>query len=225
VRPIDDFWRVLVGEGIDAALMRENTWQTQTRHKEQERKKAEKAKASDSPTAAEEAAATVPTITGKRITVPERAKPEARRRAEEEVKRRADELKVPVEDIRKAREQEEKRRQVKIDYFDDPYGPFMVPEWVGTQVVVRVNRQHPFFTVVYGELLNLVGGSKAKSGVDVLLIALGTAELELTDETAQQQYQYLRENVWSRFLAVALQNLNTKSQPADEREEGNEVAA
>ena len=33
---------------------------------------------SDGPTPAEEAAATVPTITGKKITVPERAKPEAR---------------------------------------------------------------------------------------------------------------------------------------------------
>jgi hypothetical protein len=77
---------------------------------------------------------------------------------------------------------------------------------------------------VYSELAHLVGGYKAKQGLDVLLIALGSAELDLTDDTAQQQYQYYREHVWSRFLAVALQNLNAKSQPVDEREEGNEAA-
>jgi len=225
VRPIDDFWRLLTQEGIDAVLRRENDWQHKTREEAQRKKRAEKAKASNSPTPAEEAAAAVPVITGKKMAVPDRAKPQARKRAEEEIKRRAAETKLPEAEIRKAHEQEEERRRVKIDYFDDPYGPFMLPEWVGSQAVVKVNRQHPFFTVVYGEILNLVGGYKAKQGLDVLLIALGAAELELTDETAQQQYQYLRENVWSKFLAVALHNLNTKAQPLDEREEGNEAAA
>jgi len=225
VRPIDDFWRLLTQEGIDAALNRENAWQSNTREKEQQKKKAEKAKAADSPTPAEEAAATVPVITGKKLTVPDRAKPGARRRAEEEIKRRAEETKMPEEDIRKAREQEEERRKIKIEYFDDLRGPFMVPEWVGLQMVLRVNRQHPFYTVCYGEIVNLVGGYKAKQGLDVLLIALGKAELELTEEVAIEQYRYMREEVWSRFLAVALQNLNAKNRPSDEREEGNEAAA
>lgn len=225
VRPIDDFWRLLAQEGIDAALNRENTWQSTTREKEQQKRRAEKAKAEDKPTPAEEAAATVPVITGKKIAIPDRSKPDARRRGEEEITRRARETELPVDEIRKVREEEEKRRQVKIDYFDDAQGPFMVPEWVGLQMVVKVNRLHPFFTVVYGEVVNLVGGYKAKQGLDVLLIALGTAELELTEATAQQQYQYLRENVWSKFLAVALQNLSSKTQAPDEREEGNEKAA
>jgi len=225
VRPIDDFWRLLTQEGIDALLKRENDWQHKTREEEQRKKREEKAKATNSPTPAEEAAATVPVITGKKMTVPDHARPKARKRAEEEDKRKAAETKTPAEEIRKAREREEERRKVKIDYFDDPHGPFMVPEWIGLQAVVRVNRQHPFFIYVYGEILNLVGGYKAKQGLDVLLIALGVAELEVTDETAQQHYQYLRENVWSRFLTVALQNLNARTQPPDEREEGNEAAA
>jgi len=225
VRPIDDFWRLLSQEGIDALLKRENDWQHKTREEEQQKKRLEKATAANAPTPAEEAAATVPIITGKRMTVPDISRPQARKRADEEIKRKAAETKLPEAEIRKEHEQEEERRRIKISYFDDPHGPFMYPEWVGLQAVVKVNRQHPFFTVVYGEILNLVGGYKAKQGLDVLLIALGTAELELTDETAQQQYQYLRENVWSRFLAVALQNLNAKSQSVDEREEGNEAAA
>ncbi len=225
VRPIDDFWRVLTQEGIDALLKRENDWQHKTREEEQRKKRAEKAKASDSPTPAEEAAATVPIITGKKITVPDRAKPQARKRAEEEIKRRAAETKLPEEEIRKAREQEEERRKVKIEYFDDPRGPFMIPEWIGLQMVVKINRQHPFYTVCYGEIVNLIGGYKAKQGLDVLLIALAKAELDLTEDLAIEQYRYMREEVWSRFLAVALQNLNAKTQPPDEREEGSEAAA
>jgi len=225
VRPIDDFWRVLTREGIDALLRRENDWQHKTREEEQRKKRAEKAKAANSPTPAEEAAAMVPLIVGKKMTVPDRAKPEARRRAEEEVERQAKETKLPVDEIRKAREEEEVRRKVKIDYFDDPHGPFYCPEWVGLQMVVKVNRQHPFFTVCYGEIVNLVGGYKAKEALDVLLIALGKAELELTEDAAIDQYRYLREEVWSRFLAVALQSLNAKIQPPDEREEGNAAVA
>ena len=91
--------------------------------------------------------------------------------------------------------------------------------------MVEVNRQHPFFTACYGEVINLTGGYKAKEALDVLLITLGKAELDLTEEIAIEQYRHLREEVWSRFLAVALQNLNVKTQSPDEREEGNQAAA
>jgi Histidine kinase-, DNA gyrase B-, and HSP90-like ATPase len=225
VRPIDDFWRLLSQEGVDALLRRENDWQHKTREEEQRKKKMEKAEATNAPTPAEEAAATVPMIVGRKMTVPDRAKPEARRRAEEEIERQAKETKLPVDEIRKAREEEEERRKIKIDYFDDPHGPFYRPEWVGLQMVVKVNRHHPFFTVCYGEIVNLVGGYKAKQALDVLLIALGKAELELTEDLAIEQYRHLREEVWSRFLAVALQNLNANIQPPDEREEGNAAVA
>jgi hypothetical protein len=224
VRPIDDFWRLLTAEGIDALLNRENNWQSKTREEEHRKRKAEKAKVADAPTPAEEATAAVAVITGKKITVPDRAKPEARKRAEEEISRRVKETKLPVDEIRKAREEEEERRKIKIDYFDDPYGPFYRPEWVGLQIVVKVNRQHPFFTGCYGEVINLPGGYKAKEALDVLLITLGKAELDLTEETAMEQYRHLREEVWSRFLAVALQNLNVRTQAPDEREEGNQAA-
>ena len=33
-------------------------------------------------------------------------------------------------------------------------------------------------------------------------ISLGKAELELTEDLAIEQYRYMREDVWSRFLAV-----------------------
>lgn len=30
----------------------------------------------------------------------------------------------------------------------------MLPQWVGLQMVVKVNRLHPFYTVCYGEIAN-----------------------------------------------------------------------
>ena len=225
VRPIDDFWRMLTTEGLDAVLMRENAWQSKTRKEENDKRKAEKAKAADMPTPAEEAAASVQVITCKKSTVPYRAKPVSRRRGDVEIKRRAPVTTVPVEQIRKDREEEEKRRAIKIDYFDEPRGPFYKPEFIGLQMVIWVNRQHPFFSTCYSEILNLVGGYRARQALDVLLITLGKAELDLTDETAAEQYRYLREEVWSRYLALALQNLEAKNQMPDEREEGNDQAA
>jgi hypothetical protein len=225
VRPIDDFWRVLKEAGIDALLNRENAWQSKTREEEQRKRNALKAKASDSPTPAEDAAATVPVIIGKKVTIPEHAKPEARKRAEQEAKRHAEESKSPIEEVRKALEEEAERRKFKVDFFDEPNGPFYKPEWIGLQQVVRVNRQHPFYTVCYGELINRLGGRKGQQALDVLLITLGRAELELTDNTAMEFFRNQREDVWSRILAIALNSLNTKMQPPDEREEGNEVAA
>ena len=225
VRPIDDFWRMLTTEDLDAVLMRENAWQSKTRKVEADKRKAEKAQAADSPTPAEEAVASVQMITGKKVEIPDRSKPEARRRNEEEITKRATETKVPVEEIRKAREEEEKRRAIKIDFFDEPRGPFYKPENIGLQLVIWVNRSHPFFTTCYSEILNLVGGYRARQALDVLLLVLGKAELELSDETAAEMFRYQREEVWSRSLAIALQNLETKNPLPDEREEGNEQAA
>lgn len=225
VRPIDDFWRILTEDSIDAVLRRENDWQHKTREEEQRKLKTERAKASDAPSPAEEAAAMVPAIIGKKFTIPDRAKQEARRRAEEEAKRQSEETKRPIDEVRKALAEDAERRRIKVDFFDEPNGPFYKPEWVGLQVRVKVNRQHPFFSQCYSELLLLRGGDKAKEALDVLLITLGKAELELSEDLAMEQFRYQREDVWSKFLAIALQSLNSKMQPPDEREEGNEAAA
>jgi hypothetical protein len=224
VRPIDDFWRILAEENIDAVLRRENDWQHKTREEAQRKLRAERAKASDSPSPAEEAAATVPAIIGRKLTIPDRAKPEARRRAEEEAKKQAEATKRPIDEVRKALEEDAERRKIMIDFFDEPNGPFYKPEWVGLQVRVKINRQHPFYSHCYSELLLLRGGDRAKEALDVLLITLGKAELELSEELGIEQYRYQREDVWSKFLALALQSLSVKMQPPDEREEGNEAA-
>jgi hypothetical protein len=223
VRPVEDFWRLLTQEGIDSLLQRENAWQEQTRHLENEKRKTEKAQTSSSPTPAEEAAAAVPVIVGKKITVPDRLKPEAREHVEQEAKKRAAITQQSIEEVKKNLDQEAKRRPFRIDFFDDSHGPFYRPEWMGLQIVVWVNRLHPFYSLCYGELVSLLGGYKAKQALDVLLIALAKAELEIDEETAAQQFRYQREQIWTSFLAIALQSLDGKIQSPDEPEEGNEM--
>ena len=223
VRPVEDFWRLLTQEGIDSLLQRENAWQEQTRHLENEKRKTEKAQTSSSPSPAEEAAAAVPVIVGKKITVPDRLKPEAREHVEQEAKKRAAITQQSIEEVKKNLDQEAKRRPFRIDFFDDSHGPFYRPEWMGLQIVVWVNRLHPFYSLCYGELVSLLGGYKAKQALDVLLIALAKAELEIDEETAAQQFRYQREQIWTSFLAIALQSLDGKIQSPDEPEEGNEM--
>lgn len=123
-----------------------------------------------------------------------------------------------MEEIRKALEDETKRRPFKTDFFGDPYGPFYKVERVGLQIVVLINRRHAFYTVLYGELVKLDGGFKARQALGVLLIALGKAEAEIEDATAAMQYQHLREEVWSPFLKYALQNLDSLVESKDEPE-------
>ena len=221
VRPIEDFWRVLHKEKIDQLLQHENSEQSDIRAKEKKKREQKAGVASDTPTPAEEAAGAVPAIVGKRPTVPERLKVGAREKGEEEAKKKAEISAQSLDDTRKALEAERKRRPFKIDFFDDPTGPFYRPEWMGTQVVVYINRQHPFYEVLYGSVLTLTGGELAKNALDVLLIALAKAELELDEDTASQFFEHQRVEVWSKFLSHALRNLTGKIKEASEPEEGN----
>jgi hypothetical protein len=219
VRPNEDFWRLMVIEKIDDLARAENNWQRKIRKKEEEEETAGKASASDAATPAEQAAATVSAVTGKRHKLPERSKEDARKGAEEEANRRAGGDPSKAEEIRKALEEEAKRRPFKIDFFDDPYGPFYKVEPVGLQLVIFINRRHLFYTGLYGELVKLESGYKARQALDVLLITLGKAEAEIEDETAALQYRHLREEVWSPFLKYALQNLDPLVESKDEPEE------
>src|SRR5688572_29588573 len=106
-----------------------------------------------------------------------------------------------------------------VTYIDDAKGPFYEPEWRGTQVVVKVNRSHPFFTTLYSDLLQLAGGRRAKEAVDILLITLGRAELITEDETAKLWYQRQRTDVWSPFLSDALKVLAQTLRSTEEPEQ------
>jgi hypothetical protein len=216
VRPIEDFWRLLAKEEVDAVLRNENDWQ-----RDQRKRQIPKATPAAETSPAEAAAAAADSIGGMRPRIPEHEKPKAQEAFEGEVKRRVGVTAASVEEAAAAVEAESRRRPYKVDYFDDPNGPFYEPAWeLGSTVVVRINRLHPFYETLYADLLKLEGGTRAKEAVDVLLITLGKSELTVDDDVAKMWYQRQRTGRWSPFLADALKILAQTLRPAEEPEEG-----
>jgi hypothetical protein len=225
VRPIEDFWRLLHEEDIDKLLHAENQWQTIAREKQ-----VPKATPSDEPSPAEQAAAATDTVAGRPPQIPDHQLPKIQAAVEAEVQRQADATGKPKDEVRPAvlaaMDSETKRRKYKIDYYDDPNGPFFEPTWgFGTQIVIRINRQHEFYTAFYSDLLKLPGGTRAKEIADGMLIMLGRDELTVEDEVAKLFLENRRLNEWSKFLKNLIRILNQTLRPIEEREEDNSEAA
>jgi hypothetical protein len=120
-----------------------------------------------------------------------------------------------------ALEAEARRRPYLIDFFDDSAAAFFIPEWTPAgQVLVKVNRAHPFYETLYLEAVRQ--SPKVKHAIDVLLLTLGKAEMTIENETTRLWYQEQRESVWSPFLRTSLKNLSQSlaedhgGEPADE---------
>lgn len=217
VRPIEDLWRLLTSEEIDKQLGREQAHQRKIRKEEKERQKHALAERSEEVTPAESAAAAADSMTGQKPRVPERSAPQARQDFDEAVKQHAKVNETSVDAARKAVEETAKRRPYVIDFYDEPRGPFYKPERLnGSQIVVKINRQHSFFQTLYSPLLNLTGGAQAKQALDVLLIALARSELAVEHDETADWYVVQRERMWSEFLADAYRSLQQKMAPADE---------
>lgn len=205
VRPVDDFWRVLAQARIDEAYRREYRQQVKIR---QAPPPSPETRTEPSP--AELSAQDADVAVGSRPRIPLRGLGEANERFEEEVKQRASVSGEAIEKVRKAAEDEAKRWQYRVDYYESEDGPFYKPEWVGSQVVVFVNRKHPFYQVLYGDLMQLSGGARAKEAVDLLMLALGKAELTTEDDEQALWYEVQRKQRWSSFLATAMKSLEQR---------------
>lgn len=219
VRPIEDFWRVMAAEEIDQLMRREDKWQRHMRQKAREQSNAAKAKATggDSPSPAEAAAAAADVASGDRPTVPEAYKKDANLAFERKAQEYSRVSERSIEEARQAVADQLKKKKYAFDYFEEERGPFYIPEWIGTQVLVRVNKSHPFFTVIYGTLLSSDSAALAKEGIDVLLITLARAELQALNDETVEFYREQRENRWSPYLASALRGLAKKfSTPEEE---------
>ena len=219
VRPIEDLWRLFASKeiGIDAQLGREQTYQRKMRKAESDKRKAGDARPADAPTPGESAAARADNVAGQRPRVADRDKAVVREAFEAEAKRRSKVDKVSMDAARKALEDEAKKRPYVVDFFDEARGPFYKPEWRhGTQVAVLINRQHAFFQTLYGPLLKTPSVTQAKHALDVLLIALARAELNIDDEQAALWYETQRERHWSSFLNDAYRSLQQAMAPVDE---------
>jgi hypothetical protein len=211
VRPIEEFWRLLAKEGIDTKLRAENHWQA-----EQRARPKPKAESTDEPSAAEQAAALANSVRGKRTQMPERDREKGRQQLQDEAQRRVGVTAKTIEEALLGLKAEAKRRPYKLEYFDDPNGPFYEPAWgPGGVVIAKVNRAHAFYAAVYAELMLLAGAGSAKYAIDVLLLALAEAELSVDDDLAKLWYESQRKTKWSPFLSDALRVLSQTLRPGD----------
>jgi hypothetical protein len=217
VRPVEDLWRILANEGVDRHLGREQAWQRKTRAEERARQNAAAAERADGPTPAEEAAAKADSISGARPQVPDRSKDQVRAGLNEKAKTQAKIGKTSIDAAKKALEAQAKTRPYVVDFFDEPRGPFYRPEWQGAgQVVARINRSHPFFEGLYAPLMKQSAAADAKQALDLLLLALARAELNVTDDVCAAWYVAQREQQWSVFLENGFKMLQGQATPADE---------
>jgi len=218
VRPIEDFWRLLADSEIDQLLRSEDKWQREQRSEAAEaRRKAKlEQRKPDETSPAEAAAAAADAAIGDRPSAPAEKLPQANLNFEKRAQEKASLDKTSVDEARDALKEQQKRKKYQIEYFDEERGPFYIPEWAGPQqVVVRINRKHPFFKVLYDSILSLTGGALAKEAIDVLLLALAQAELRVTDPETAEFYLAQRESRWSPFLATALRTLDRKFPDVD----------
>jgi hypothetical protein len=207
VRPMEDLWRLLAAEEIDQLLHRENGWQSDRRREAEEQARAAMmARIDDEPLPAELAAHAAEIAIGDMPLTPEGQKKEANLAFEREAQEQAKANQTSVDEAREALRQREKSQRYRIDYRDDPGEPFYTPEWVGRQVVVWVNKSHPFFQALYGTLIQR-GSARAKEAADILLFALAREELRATTPETKEFYRTQRADRWSPFIASALRTL------------------
>ena len=206
VRPIEEFWKLLSSEGIeiDRLLNKENNWQSKERKKASDA--AKEPKASPEPSPAEIAARNADNVTGTPITPPPHERKHTGEKFHRAAQKRAEVTGKSVEEAEKALKQEAQQRPYLIEYFDDQYGPFYKPaynEENALQVVVYINRLHPFYEGLYTANMS----SQAREGLNLFLICLARAELKAENEVTKEWYEYQRPEIWSKALAVSMKNL------------------
>ena len=219
VRPIEEFWRILADEGIDAAAHRENGWQ-QARRAERRKQTAKEKGRSRNPeiaSPAEASAQDADVASSDRPGIPEQHKQSAKKNIEEKTEERAEKHRESIEEARRGLQKSLKNRTYKIELFESPHGPFFEPVWVGDTVFVRVNTLHSFYRVLYQDLLELSGGARVKEAIDALLLTLGRSELTVIEPEMAEWYRVQRERKWSTHLEDALRSLTQRL--SEDREE------
>lgn len=158
----------------------------------------QRARDSDVPRASEETIAKVVSKDVRRTRkLDDETKQEAQDNFEQRVKRLVADTGVPEEQVREAQERLDAKKPYRVDFADLTADmPFYTPTMDGTQTVLEINTEHPWYTEVY---LRLSENEEMRSALEFTLFVLGTCEL---DSTAQARVFYRNERrTWSRLLA------------------------
>jgi hypothetical protein len=153
---------------------------------------------SDGPRASEETIAKVVSKDVRRTRkMGKETKEEAEENFKERVKRLSEETGVAEEQVREAQEQLDAKKPYRVDFADlNEDLAFYVPKMDGTQTVLEINTEHPWYREVY---LRLAENPEMRSALELMLFVLGASEL---DSTGQARVFYRNERrAWSRLLA------------------------
>jgi len=205
VRPAEDLWRIFAKEGIDDAARRENNWQAAAR--KMLRNVQPPAPDPDQPSLAEKAAQDADIATSDRPEVPDHRKAAAEEHLQQTAAEKVKATGRPLSEVIDAIQKAATKRRYKVEFYESADGPFYEPVWVGEMIVVRVNTMHPFYSVLYRDLLQLHGGARAQAAIDVMLIALARAELTAGNADMAEWYNTQRRRRWSPYLEDALTSL------------------
>ena len=166
--------------------------------KERKQRKDERVGDPDGPRASEETIAKVVSKDVRRTRkMGEETKQEAEENFKERVKRLTEETGVPEEQVREAQERLDAQKPYRVDFADlNEDMPFYLPKMDGTQTVLEINTEHPWYREVY---LRLAENPEMRSALELMLFVLGACEL---DSTGQPRVFYRNERrAWSRMLA------------------------
>lgn len=127
----------------------------------------------------------------------------SRERLEQEARRRARESGRSVDEETRELEAATSGQHYKVEQEAMPGAPFFRVDQVGAQTVLYLNTAHRFYTDVYAGPRST---PRLRSGLEVLLFAIGECEL---DTTPERQTFYQTERVaWSMMLNLGLDRLN-----------------
>lgn len=196
----DRIWDILKSEGVILAI-------TEMRKRYDEDKK--RLRGSDSTVAGQKVSEKSMGETDKYSTQTPSEKEAQKQRGEESLQKKAQkkaaETGVPVDQATEELRQETDAQPYLVQEEDLRGAPFFRAEQIGGQRTVFINRLHPFY-------LNLYKGESTtppvRAALEVLLLVLGSCELEAGTEDRQRFYKQERRE-WSDRLELALESLST----------------
>lgn len=134
---------------------------------------------------------------------------EQARRGESNLRRKAEEESNstgrPVEDVFAELRTRTEGREYLVEEEDLRGAPFYRVEQNGGQRTVYLNTLHPFYTKLYKGIDTSL---RVRAALEVLLLVVGSCELEASTEERQRFYKQER-GEWSSRLELALESLDT----------------
>jgi hypothetical protein len=125
----------------------------------------------------------------------------ARENLEQYVKRTARATNKPEDQVRSEFDEQAASHPYRVEFEDYPGGAFYRVEQIGLVKVLRINREHRFYTDVYAAPDS---NRVVRAGLEVLLFSIGTCELDALGNADKSTFYAVERVAWSEVLTGAL---------------------